>query len=382
MRGVFVEHGLSFGAVAIACAVAACSGGSGENGSDYANAVKQSSPDKGQPPPPSSITEDCEFGPDGEALELRCAGLYSDWSTKTLSSNLMEFVPGLQAWSDGAQKTRWIFLPPGQKIDTSDMDEWTFPVGTKLYKEFRLPVGNDPAMIRIETRLLWKKVPGSWYRTTYRWSADGETSAHELTGGETDADGNGYQIPSQSACNTCHDGRRDGVLGFEAVGLSAPGASLVTMATLVQDGLVTNAPAAPLAIPGDEVQRAALGFLHVNCGTACHNRGSGEAGSTHFYMRLDAASLASVDGTDTYGTGWNVRTALFQIPNVTETYRLRACDVGASAAYYRADHRDGVDGTPDGTQMPPIATHKVDPQGVTEILAWINEGCNEASGTP
>jgi hypothetical protein len=373
MHREFIRHELAVVGVVAGCLVAACGSGDGET---ILGTESKPVPKGDVQPSDSTSLKDCTFGSSGEALELRCAGLYSDWSSKTVAPDVNEYVPGLEAWSDGAEKTRWIALPLGQKIDTSDMDEWTFPVGTRIYKEFRLPVGSSPVATRIETRLLWKKAPGDWYRTTYRWSLDGETSASELTTGETDVEGTGYQIPDQAMCKTCHDGRRDGVLGFEAVGLSAPGASLVTMATLVRDGWVTNAPSAPLTIPGDPVQAAALGFFHANCGTACHNRGSGEAEYTHFYMRLDVASLATVDSTDAHTTGWNVPTLGFQIPGVTETFRLRACDVGASAAYYRPAHRDGVDGTPDGTQMPPIATHKVDPAGIADTLAWINQGCD------
>jgi hypothetical protein len=221
-----------------------------------------------------------------------------------------------------------------------------------------------------------KQAPSTWYRTTYRWSADGETSATELTQGEYDANGDGYQIPSQFMCNTCHNGREDGVLGFEAVGLAAPGASLVTLATLEEAGLLTAPPSSPPTIPGDAVQAAALGWMHVNCGTACHNDGMGEARSTGFLTRLDVATLATVETTDTYTTGWNVATTGYDIPDAAATYRFHACDVGESATYYRANHRDGVDGTTYGTQMPPIDSHKVDEAGVAELGAFINDNCD------
>ena len=325
----------------------------------------------------------CEVGPSGEAVGLECAGLYSDWATKTISAENAAYVPGLQLWSDGALKTRWIHLPADSdggtaRIDTSDMDEWMFPVGTKFWKEFRLPVGSGTTPVRIETRLLWKKGAGDWYRTTYRWSSDGETSATELTKGQMDANGDGYEVPSQIECNTCHNGREDGVLGFEAVGLSAPGTSLVTMSTLVDGGLVTVPPSAPIVIPGNATESAALAWLHVNCGTACHNPGNGEAEGTDFWMRLNVAQLATVQTTDTYTTGWGLETAGYDIPGVPITYRLEACDIDASAAYYRPAHRDGPEAGY-GIQMPPIDTHRVDDAGVAQIAAWIEQGCDAGS---
>ncbi len=376
-----------------AAALAACSGGSSNEGADAGAeaaskdaghrdaSTRDARVDATHADAPFDVNADalsdagaCVLGSYGEPVDLRCTGLYSDWSIKTVSADVKEFVPGLQLWSDGAEKTRWIYLPPGQQIDTSDMDEWTFPVGTKLWKEFRLPIGSSTTTTRLETRLIWKTAADTWYRTTYRWSPDGETSATELTQGELDANGDGYEIPTQHMCSTCHEGRLDGVLGFEAVGLSAPGASLVTMATLESDGLLSAPPTAPLTIPGDAVESAALGWIHVNCGTACHNRGSGGAYKTGFFTRLDVSTLATVETTDTYTTGWNVPTVAYQIPDASTTYRFHACDLGESAAYYRSSLRDGVDGG--GTQMPPIDTHRVDEGGIAEIAAWINEDCD------
>jgi hypothetical protein len=378
-----------------ASAIVACSGGSAHEAAD-AGKEGASSSDGGRsdstPPdasgadhrvaPPDAIADGgCALGAYGEAVELQCAGLYSDWPTKTVSPENKAFVPGLQLWSDGAEKNRWVYLPPGQKIDTSNMDEWMFPVGTKLWKEFRLPIGAATTLTRIETRLLWKKAVGTWYRTTYRWSADGETSAKELTSGELDANGNGYEVPAQIECNTCHNGRADGVLGFEALGLSLPSASLVTIATLESDDLLTAPPTSALTVPGDAVQAAALGWLHVNCGTACHNRGSGDALGSGFFTRLDVATLGSVEATDTYTTGWNVQTKAYEIPDASTSYRLHSCDPGGSASYYRTSRRDGVDGTPYGTQMPKIDTHKVDEAGVAELGAWIDESCDGGGAT-
>ena len=120
---------------------------------------------------------DCGVGMAGEPTDLRCTGLYSDWDSKTVATDLTQYDPGLHLWSDGADKLRWIYLPPGQKIDTSDMDEWTFPVGTKVFKEFRIALGDASTETRIETRLLWKQAPGTWYRTTYRWTSDGVSDA-------------------------------------------------------------------------------------------------------------------------------------------------------------------------------------------------------------
>ena len=72
-----------------------------------------------------------------------------------LAANVQEYTPAYALWADGASKTRWILLPSGSKIDTTDMDHWKFPVGTKLFKEF------DLEGQRLETRMIWHYGPGA-----------------------------------------------------------------------------------------------------------------------------------------------------------------------------------------------------------------------------
>jgi hypothetical protein len=324
---------------------------------------------------------DCGIGAAGEPLDLGCTGLYSDWASKTVAAGNQPYMPGYVLWSDGALKSRWIALPVGQKIDTSSMDDWTFPVDTRIWKEFSLVLTDGGAPTRIETRLLWKQAPGTWYRTTYRWSADGQTSATELRTGEMNAAGTTYEVPSHFECDECHSGRPDGVLGFEAVALSAPSARGLTMAQLVAQNLVTTPPTGSLAVPGDAIASATLGWLHINCGVACHNAVGGSASDTGFLMRLGVATLASVQSTDTYTTGWNQPTQTFQIPDAGTTYRFHACDLATSASYYRADNRDGVNGIPMGVQMPPLVSHMVDDADMAALAAWIDENCGDAGAT-
>jgi hypothetical protein len=326
-----------------------------------------------------NFPDGCALGPMCEPLDLSCTGLYSDWASKTISPKMHEYDPGLHLWSDGADKTRWISLPEGKPIDTSDMDEWTFPVNTKLFKQFVLE-GQ-----LIETRMLWKlgDVAG-WYATTYHWSAD-QTKAPELTTGFVNADGHGFDIPDQTDCYSCHYGRLDDVLGFEAVALSTPNAALalttpalapLTLGGLVDAGWITKAPPAPLVIPGGPTASAALGYLHINCGVPCHNSGSGEAQVTGFLMRLDVATLGSVAATDTVTTGVN-QTSGFAIPDEPKSYLLDPGNVPESAVAYRMSVRDGVDDAGTNAQMPPIATNKVDDAGLAIVTKWIEAGCGD-----
>jgi hypothetical protein len=310
----------------------------------------------------SGLGIDCATDAD-HPVELGCTGLYSNWPSRTVASDVRAYSPGYTLFSDGAEKRRWIHLPPTTTIDTSNMDEWAFPVGTKLWKEFRLGGGGG----LVETRLLWKRGAGDWYRTTYAWSGDG-TSATELTTGQTNVDGGTYEIPSQTMCDTCHQGRIDGVLGFEAVSLAASGASGLTMNELLVEGLVTNAPAAPVVVPGDATTSAALGWLHANCGEACHNRSpQAFAGPTGLFMRLEVATLGSPQSTDTWQTAVNVPSGFQPYPGAGFV-RIAPNDTSRSAIYFRANFRDDMG---QGFQMPPIDTHVIDTSDVAALAAWI-----------
>ncbi len=314
-----------------------------------------------------SVGVDCSsdagglIGSSGAPFDLACTGLYADWSSGAIAPGVLPFDPGIFLWADGAAKSRYIYLPPGTTIDTSNMDEWTFPVGTKIWKAFALNGLN------VETRYLYKTVTG-WVWTTYQWSVD-QTTATELTTGAANVNGTTYQIPTHTDCQTCHQGRIDFVLGFEAIGLSTPMATGLTMSALVQSGQLTNPPSAPLVIPGDATASAALGWLHANCGNACHNGGPNSLAEwTGFQMRLSASGLSTVEGTTTYQTGVNVP-AGYTLPDGGMLTLIAAGDPANSCVTIRDGHRDTQG---EGIQMPPLDTHVVDTAGVQLVASWIS----------
>jgi hypothetical protein len=236
------------------------------------------------------------------------------------------------------------------------MDQWVFPVGTKLWKEFTV----DGKLI--ETRLLWKQSSG-WYRTTYRWSSDGQDTTELLTG-EYDAKGLAYEVPSQAQCDYCHAGQKDGVLGFSAISLSDPNATGMTLDVLTREHLITDPPATPIVVPGSMLDQAALGFLHINCGMACHNKDYGGAGYTGSWMRLEVADLGSVQSTDAWITGVNVEPESFVRPGIVA--RIAPGNSSGSAVHFRMGQRNNY------SAMPPVDTHVVDEAGLSLIGSWID----------
>ncbi|WP_437736036.1 hypothetical protein [Sorangium sp. So ce1335] len=330
-----------------------------------------------QAPPP------CKDG-DTDPHDLRCTGLYSDPGARTIAAGVREFKPAFELWSDGAEKTRWIYLPPGSTIDVSRMNDWTFPVGTRLWKEFRLPVAG--AMRRIETRLLWKTAEDRWTRATYVWSEDG-ASALQVKAGVPEVPGTGgYAVPAQVDCIRCHAGKTDNPLGFEAIQLAAPEASGLTYAELAERGLLTTSGGAlpgadALQVPGSATERRALGLLHANCGVSCHHP---LGGATHFEMRLDidaAGRVGAVRDTRVYKTAINKPSKVRPpgAPPEARYYRLRPLDPDRSTLLRAMSRRDAPGAPPE--QMPPIGTRRVDEAGVAAVRAWI-EAMTPAAGYP
>src|SRR5262245_40845542 len=61
------------------------------------------------------------------AARLSNRGLYRDIRSRTVVDTAMPYTPDYPLWSDGADKKRWLMLPPGARIETSDMAHWRFP---------------------------------------------------------------------------------------------------------------------------------------------------------------------------------------------------------------------------------------------------------------
>ena len=102
--------------------------------------------------------------------------LYDDIESYRVSSYLRKFTPNFQLWSDGAYKSRWIYLPPNTRVNSDNPDQWIFPVGTQFFKEFTKKitlVSGIEQEIKVETRHLIKTQDGegvdAWSLVSYAW---------------------------------------------------------------------------------------------------------------------------------------------------------------------------------------------------------------------
>lgn len=321
-----------------------------------------SPPSPSPPPPPMDASPDADAGPEdagsGPPTDyprlLSQTGLFSDIRNGVIAEGIRSYEPRYVLWSDGATKRRWLYLPKGQQIDTSNMDFWTYPVGTTAWKEFT----RDG--VRVETRMLRKKGPnaGDWTMIAYEWKDD-LSDAVAIPGGQANARGTSHDIPSQQNCLFCHGNMKDVLLGISAIQLSHSAAQPgMRIDDLVAEGVLTSPPAAPIQIPGDAVAETALGYLHANCGM-CHNSQSAIARGVALRLWESTAALDTVE--DTLGYRTTVDRPNSFLPNLHIIEPGRPDD---SELIIRISQR-GV------SQMPPIGTKVVDQTGVAEIRAWV-----------
>ena len=317
-----------------------------------------------------------QVAPDMPPRTLQDTGLYSDFAKLTVDPKHLAFSPQYPLWSDGAMKRRWISLPPGTAIDGSDPDGWTFPVGTRFWKEFSFD-GQ-----RVETRYLERQADGQWRYAAYAWSPDGREAhlvsekgkrgAYPLGGGRS------YTIPSVSDCKVCHQGRRTEVLGFSALQLSRdrdPGAphaerrpdGSVDLRSLIDEGLLVGVPKAlqerqPRITAASGTERAALGYMHANCGH-CHNE-QGPLKNVGLFLRqaFGASTQSAVAST----VGHPIKKpAPGQSPDAV--LRIEPGHPERSGLMQRVASRYPA------LQMPPLGTELVDEEAVSLLRRWIVE---------
>jgi hypothetical protein len=310
----------------------------------------------------------------GDPTLLSQAGLYSDIVAGTLANGVFPYHPQFALWADGATKKRWVKLPPGKQIDTTDMDFWMYPAGTKLFKEFSV---NG---VRLETRLVYKRGDNDFYYMAFQWNA-GQTEAFAVPNGVVNASGTTHDIPSQNDCETCHEQMVDRILGFSALQLahplSGPTDPEVNLEKIASMGWLTSAPpaASAITVPGDAIAQAALGYMHANCGM-CHNYRSFvymNDAPMDLWLQTSNGQLATLETTTTY-------LALVDQPTTTAvsglTYRVVPGQPALSAVHLMMSLRKGgsdVDGSVAMRQMPPLATKVVDATGLAQVDAWIRE---------
>ncbi len=314
------------------------------------------------PPPEDELSPDRPTREDALPTLLSEMGLYTDIASKDVHPAMLEYKPLFPLWTDGADKTRWVYIPECSTIDTSDMNDWQFPVGTRLFKEFRID-GK-----RIETRIIERlgTGPRDFAYASYLWN-DTETQATLVPPeGLPNANGTDHDIPSKAICLRCHGsyalggGRPSRALSFSALMLSHDDGGL-NLSDLIDNERLSHPPSGHFTIPGDAATQAALGYLHANCGN-CHNDTIDGLPQSNLWMWLDVQT-ETPEETSTWLSAVNQETQTFRDQHVTAL--IASGNPDASAITYRMKARGN------NAQMPPMGTRLIDEEGLAIITEWI-----------
>ena len=153
--------------------------------------------------PDQQITE---FGTEIPTLEsvlpekLSETELYVDIVQDEIHPAVRLFKPQYELWSDGEGKRRWVYIPECEKIDSSNMNDWSFPVGTSFQ---RVLCGQQEGGDAIH-REAWTPGEREFVYVSYLWNEE-QTEAFKVSPeGMPNVLGTDHDIPSWKQCVECH----------------------------------------------------------------------------------------------------------------------------------------------------------------------------------
>ncbi|MDH3612226.1 MAG: PQQ-dependent sugar dehydrogenase [Gammaproteobacteria bacterium] len=283
-------------------------------------------------------------------------------------AGLVPYDINARFWSDGADKDRYIGLPNGTTMSINAEDDWVFPAGTVMVKNFRL---NGRL---IETRHLMRHPDGVWAGYTYEWN-DSQTQATRVHGGKIQTiQGQDWVFPDEAQCLQCHTSVAGVALGPETAQLNrdftypSTGRTHSQLETLDQIVMFSSPlPGDPSTLPfmpdptdmSADLGDRARAYLHTNC-AQCHQPGGPTPDN------LDLRYTTSLADTNACNVAPDAGDLGIPMPFI-----IAPGDASSSVLVARTNRRD-VDG------MPPLGSTIVDADGVTLLTDWINglANCN------
>ena len=300
---------------------------------------------------------------------LSDSGCVDPGNTAQAYAGLVPYDINAPFWSDGAVKERFIGLPDGTTMSIDADDDWVFPPGTVLVKNFRL---NGQL---IETRHLMRHPDGAWAGYTYEWNA-AQTEATRVRGGKVmPIDGQDWIFPDEAECLQCHTSVAGQALGLETSQLNrdftypSTGRTHNQLETLDEimmfasplAGTPATLPSMPDPADTDaDTGERARAYLHTNC-SQCHQPGGPTPVDIDFRYTTLLANTNSCDAAPQAGDLGLVNPRII-VPGAASR----------SVMVARVNRRDSQG------MMPPLASSIVDADGVALLSDWINglTGCN------
>jgi len=338
--------------------------------------------------PPQHISELCLLTPSPGAVTPKPGVIPYDLNTPL--------------FSDYAQKTRLIYVPPGASAVYDPDHALDLPEGTIIAKTFAMAQDQrSPSVGRklIETRLLVHTAQG-WKGFPYLWN-DSETEATYYPQGKlilmpgmvlpsgmvVEAN---YLVPNQAQCSHCHADAQPGTPPMRLLGPTAANLNrdyAYTTGTMNQldawsaAGILTDAPpsaSAPKLIAALDpasgtVEERARTWLHVNC-AFCHST-TGDAFPSGLHLGLEVTDPAE------YGVCKQPVAAATGTGNLP--YDIVPGHPELSVLVYRMEayYSDPSNPNFDQTKMPPLGRSVPGEEATALIRQWITD-LPAASCTP
>ncbi len=312
--------------------------------------------------------------------------LFSSLENCTPQPFLIEYEINSPLWSDGSDKSRWIFLPYNsdskelEKIKYREKLSWQMPPGSFIVKNFYRPAEGSKASEThgkpIETRILVQDTAGTVYGLSYKWNEEGN-EAYLLKGGEdvyydsTENDESSlrkWTFPSRSQCLTCHNKSAGYFLGTRTHQLNKIQNGSNQIEKLIEKGLLSNLNENTSDLPKsvslfDEnttLEKRIRSYWSSNCAT-CHRKGQLQE------VDIDLSYYTPLELTNTV----NIKTS------------STASEVG-NLIIEPGNHKNSElwkrDNSLSFDRMPPLASHKVDQHYIDSLAKWI-DGLNEIKRT-
>ena len=307
--------------------------------------------------PVVAVVNDAAVTGSAYAATLSEYGFFADPIVQKPAATVTPYRLNTPLWSDGAEKLRFVYIPPGLKAKAQDDGLLDLPVGAALIKTFKM--GGR----LIETRVLLHRASG-WLALPYVWDADQREARLTLGGKRIALTGPGgqplsYAVPNKNQCKECH-----GVSGaVTPIGPKAYNLSPEWLAALQKSGKLDRVPAVAKRIPlwedrtRADAALAARGYLDVNC-AHCHNPNGAASNSGLYLGWLERDPIKLGIGKRPVAAGRGSGNLDFDVvPG----------DAAHSILYYRMASLEG------GIAMPELGRAAVDPAGLAAVQRWIGE---------
>ena len=289
--------------------------------------------------------------------KLGAFGFFVDAGATRPAAGVTPYRLNTPLWSDGADKHRFLYLPPGAKAKAQGEGLLDLPIGAALIKTFAF------GRRKIETRVLLHRAEG-WVALPYRWN-EAQTEARLALGGGrvelTTPAGRAisYAIPNKNQCKECH-----GLAGrVVPIGPKARNLAPEWLAALRRAGRLDAVPTVMRRVPVWEArakapaEAVARGYLDANCGH-CHNP-AGSASNSGLDLRWEQS--------DPHALGVGKRPVAAGRGAGTLEFGVVPGDPDHSILLYRMKSLEG------GVAMPELGKATLDPAGIAAVEAWIRE---------